>query len=99
MFFRKHILPWTSRDCFESEAEFTAWLQKKHKLFSDLRIIFILIAAVPLIVGYIMDLRPLMLVTIAPLLIVLAASAGLDQIEKLFPEPEPEEESEETKDE
>ena len=91
MFFRKHILPWTARDCFESEAQFTAWLQKKHKLFSDLRIIFVLIAAVPLIAGYIMDLQPLMLVAIAPLLVILAASAGLDQIEKLFPEPEPEE--------
>ena len=88
MFFRKHILPWTARGCFESEDQFTAWLRKKHKLFTDLRIVFILIAAVPLLVGYVTDLRPVMLVTIAPLLVVVAASAGLDQIEKRLPEQE-----------
>ena len=86
MFFRKHVLPWTAGDAFESEAAFQAFLKKKYKLFTDLRMIFIVIAAVPLIAGYVMDLRPLMLVTIVPLLIVLAASAGMDQIEKHLPE-------------
>lgn len=85
MFFRKHVLPWTAGDAFESEAAFQAFLKKKYKLFTDLRMIFIVIAAVPLIAGYVMDLRPLMLVTIVPLLIVLAASAGMDQIEKHLP--------------
>lgn len=86
MFFRKHVLPWTAGDAFESEVAFQAFLKKKYKLFTDLRMIFIVIAAVPLIAGYVMDLRPLMLVTIVPLLIVLAASAGMDQIEKHLPE-------------
>jgi len=88
LFFRKHFLPWTAGDTFDSEEAFQAFLKKKQKLCTDLRIIFVLIAAAPLIVGYIMDLRPLMLVTIAPLLVVLAATAGLDQIEKRLPQPE-----------
>jgi len=86
LFFRKHFLPWTAGDAFESEAAFRAFLQKKHKLFTDLRMIFIVIAAIPLIAGYVMDLRPVMLMTIVPLLVVLAATAGLDQIEKRLPE-------------
>ena len=73
MFFRKHFLPWAAGDCFDTEEAFRSWLQKKHRLFTNLRMIFIVIAALPLIAGYVLDLRPVMLITIAPLLIVLAA--------------------------
>ena len=82
MFFRKNFLPWTAEDCFDSEEAFRSWLAKKHKGLSNLRMLFVVLAAISLIVGYMMDLRPLMLVTIAPLLVVLVASAALDQIEK-----------------
>ena len=82
MFFRKHILPWTASDCFRSEAEFQTWLQKKVTFFTNLRIFFLAIAAVCLLPGYILDQRPLMLLTIAPLALVLLVSIALDQIEK-----------------
>lgn len=88
LFFRKHILPWTARAAFESDAAFQSFLKRKYKLFTDLRMVFIVIAAVPLILGYVMDVRPLMLVTIIPLLIVLAASVAMDQIEKQHSETE-----------
>ena len=87
MFFRKLFLPWTAEDCFETEEAFHRWLTAKHKRFTDLRMIFIVLAAIPLIAGYVLDLRPVMLVTIVPLLVVLAASAALDQIEKRIGDP------------
>ena len=82
MFFRKHFLPWTAREAFECEEAFQNFLKKKQKLFTDLRMIFIVLAAIPLIVGYVMDLRPVMLVTIIPLILVLALSMALDRMEK-----------------
>lgn len=85
MFFRKLFLPWTAGDAFDCEDAFQSFLKKKHRLYTDLRMIFIVLAAIPLIVGYVMDLRSVMLLTIAPLLLVLALSAGLDQMEKQLP--------------
>ena len=78
---QKHFLPWTAADRFETHEAFQAWLRKKHRLFTDLRMFFIVLAAIPLIVGYVMDLRPVMLVTILPLLIVLGLSMALDRME------------------
>ena len=85
MFFRKHFLPWTVGEAFEQEETFQNFLKKKYRLFTDLRMIAIVIAAIPLVVGYVMDLRPVMLVTIVPLLLVLALSMALDRMEKLLP--------------
>ena len=82
MFFRKHFLPWTAGEAFENEEAYQNFLKRKHKLFTDLRMIAIVIAAVPLIIGYVLNLRPIMLVTIVPLILVLALSMALDRVEK-----------------
>ena len=85
MFFRKLFLPWTAAAAFDQENAFLTFLQNKHRQFTNGRIIAIVIAAIPLILGYVLDLRPVMLLTIAPLLVVLALSVGLDRIEHQLP--------------
>lgn len=80
MFFRKYYLPWTARAQFSSEEDFQAWLQKRLKRFSDLRMGALVLAAAALIIGYVLDSRPLMLLTIAPLAAVLLLSCAMEKI-------------------
>ena len=79
--FQKHFLPWTAADRFETDEDFQTWLRKKHKLFTDLRMLFLVPAAIFLIAGYVLDRRPLMILTVAPLLLVLLLSAALEKTE------------------
>ena len=79
--FQKHFLPWTAADRFENGEAFQAWLRKKHKLFTDLRMLLLVPAAVFLIAGYVLDRRPLMVLTVVPLILVLLLSAALDKTE------------------
>ena len=82
MFFRKHLLPWTAEDCFETQDLFQAWLQQKLQAFSNLRMICLVLAAASLIVGYVLEQRPIMLLTILPLVLMLLATLALDAMEK-----------------
>ena len=78
---QKHFLPWTAADRFETHEAFQAWLRKKHRLFTDLRMLLLVPAAFFLIAGYVLDRRSLMILTVAPLLLVLLLSAALDKTE------------------
>lgn len=82
MFFKKWFLPWTAQEQFESTQQFQAWLKRQHKRFTDLRMVLLVLAAAALLAGYALDSRPVMLVTIAPLALLLLATMALDQIEK-----------------
>ena len=82
MFFRKLFLPWTAADCFPSEDAFFAWLRTCSKRFNDLRMICLFPAAGCLLAGYILDYRPVMLLTILPLVLVLLLSLAMDRIDR-----------------
>lgn len=82
MFFRKLFLPWTAVECFPSEDAFSAWLQVCSKRFNDLRMICLFPAVGCLLAGYMLDHRPLMLLTILPLVLVLLLSIALEQIDR-----------------
>lgn len=82
MFFRKLFLPWTLASQFETEAAFHTWLQACSTRYNTLRMICLIPAAICLLTGYVMDLRPIMLWTILPLTLVLLLSVAMDQIDK-----------------
>lgn len=84
MFFKKWYLPWLAADLFETEALYQQWLRKRHKHFTGLRMVFLVIAAFLLLAGYILDRRPFMLASIAPLLLVLLLTLALDRTEALL---------------
>lgn len=81
MFFRKHVLPWTAADAFDNDELFQQWLRRKHKAFTDCRIVFVLLASACLLGGYVLEQRPLMLLTIVPLVLMLLISTALDRTE------------------
>jgi len=82
LFIRKHILPWTAAACFKTDEAFYSWLQKKHRFYTNLRMIFLVLAAACLLPGYLLEQRPIMLLTAVPLALVLLVSMALEQIEK-----------------
>lgn len=84
MFFRKLFLPWTLAAQFETEAAFHAWLQICSTRYNNLRMICLIPAAICLLTGYVMDLRPIMLLTILPLTLVLLLSVAMDRIDRVL---------------
>ena len=84
MFFRKLFLPWTVSDQFSSAGDYQAWLNIRHKQLTDLRIFFLIPSAICLLVGYCMDLRPVMVLTVVPLALVLLISIMLEKTEAVM---------------
>ena len=82
MFLRKLFLPWTASQCFDSEDAFLSWLAGCQTRFYNWRMVCLLPAMLFLLAGYILDRRPIMLLTVIPLFLVLLLSIGLDRIEK-----------------
>lgn len=83
-FFRKYFVPWTAAGCFETEDRFQDWLRRRYKGFTDLRAVFLVLAVVCLLTGYIFARRPIMLLTILPLALVLLCTMALGKIEALM---------------
>ena len=81
MFFRKLFLPWTVSGCFETEDAFRAWLRRRWRVFTDLRMVVLAAAVLCLLAGYIAGRRPIMLLTIIPLVLVLLLSVALARME------------------
>ena len=79
-FFRKTILPWLAADCFDDPARYCSWLQRLQRLYGNLRMVLIVLAVVPLLIGYIVDRHSIMLLTILPLVLVLLLSVALERI-------------------
>ena len=82
MFLRKLFLPWTASQGFDSEDAFLSWLAGCQTRFYNWRMVCLLPAMLFLLAGYILDRRPIMLLTVIPLFLVLLLSIGLDRIEK-----------------
>ena len=84
MFFRKLFLPWTASQCFDSSDAFLSWLAGCQTRFYNWRMICLLPAMICLLAGYVLDRRPIMLLTVIPLMLVLLLSVALDRIEKVL---------------
>ena len=82
MSFRKYMFPWTAAEQFDTEAAFQDWLKTRSRAFTNLRMLCLIPAAICLLVGYVLDLRPVMLLTVVPLALVPLISIALDRIEK-----------------
>lgn len=83
---RKYVLPWTSADCFETEAQFQDWLRRRRRSFMDMRSVFLFLAAACLLAGHFLERRPIMLLTILPLVLVLLLTGGIGRMEALLGE-------------
>ena len=82
MFFRKHVLPWTAADRFDSEPAFGQWLRRRLKVFGDLRMVLLIAATGLLIVGYVMELRPVMLLSVLPLVLMVGLTLAIGKTEE-----------------
>jgi hypothetical protein len=80
---KKAWMPWTAADQFPSEEAFRQFLAKRLKRFDDLRVIALVLAAAFLIVGYVVDLRPIMLLTVLPLTATLLLTVAIGKTEAL----------------
>ena len=81
MFFRKHFFPWTLSDQFKTQEEFQDFLKVTQKQLINHRIFWLIPAAVCLLIGYCLDLRLIMILTVLPLTVVLLLSIALDRTE------------------
>ena len=51
-FMRKLFAPWTAGDCFDDLDDFYVFLLRRNKLLNAVRVVFFLIAAACLMLGY-----------------------------------------------
>lgn len=79
---RKAWMPWTAAALFPSKEAFGQWLQKRRKRFGDLRMVLLVVATALLLVGYVLDRRPVMLLCIVPLLLMLPLSLAISKTEQ-----------------
>lgn len=79
---RKAWLPWTAADDFPNQETFDQWLEHRTKRFHDLRLMFLAIATILLLVGYVLDRRPVMLMSVLPLALVLGLSLLIGKTEE-----------------
>lgn len=79
---RKAWLPWTAADQFPDREAFNLWLERRLKLFGDLRLLLLAAAAALLVVGYVLDRRPVMLASVLPLALVLGVSVLIGRTEE-----------------
>ena len=78
---KKAWMPWTAADQFPTEDAFRRFLQKRQKRFDDLRLVSLVLAAAFLIAGYVLELRPIMLLTVLPLAATLLLTVAISKIE------------------
>ena len=81
---RKAWMPWKAADQFSKEESWTQWLQQRLKVFGDLRMLFLVLATGLLIVGYVLDRRPVMLLAVLPLAVVLLLSLAIGKTEEIL---------------
>ena len=79
---RKAWLPWTAADRFDSESAFDQWLGCRLKVFGDLRMILLVAATGLLIVGYVLELRPVMLLSVLPLALMVGLTLAIGKTEE-----------------
>ena len=78
---RKAWAPWAAAEQFTSEEAFADWLGHRLKVFGDIRMILLVLATGLLIVGYVLDRRPVMLLSVIPLALVLLLTLAIGKTE------------------
>ena len=80
-FFQLWCIPWTARQYFTDAAQFQRHLACCRRVAQATRTLCLLLAAVLLLGGYFLNRRPLMVLTVVPLLLILGLTAAMEQIE------------------
>ena len=84
-FFRKLFAPWTAEVCFDDSDDFYAFLLRRNKILNALRVVFFLIAAVCLMLGYAFEPQPYNAIAVGALVLALGLSLVIIQNEKQLP--------------
>ena len=79
---QKAWMPWTAADQFPTEEAFGRWLERRAKVFGDIRMILLILASAALIVGYVLDRRPVMLLSILPLALMILLTLAITKTEE-----------------
>ena len=79
---RKAWMPWKTENHFPSQEAWDQWLQRRLKVFGDLRMVFLVLATALLLVGYVIDCRPVMLISVLPLGLVLLLTLAVGKTEE-----------------
>ena len=84
-FMRKLFAPGTAGDCFDDLDVFYAFLLHRNKVLNVVRVVFFLIAAVCLMLGYAFEPQPYNSVAVGALVLALGLSLVIIQNEKQLP--------------
>mgnify|MGYP004629502603 FL=1 len=84
-FFRKLFAPWTAEVCFDDSDDFYAFLLRRNKILNAVRVVFFLIAAVCLMLGYAFEPQPYNAIAVGALVLALGLSLVIIQNEKQLP--------------
>ena len=84
-FFRKLFAPWTAEACFDDPDDFYDFLLRRNRILNAARVVFFLIAAVCLMLGYAFEPQPYNAVAVGALVLALGLSLCIIQNEKQLP--------------
>lgn len=83
-FLRKWLTPWAASDLFSEEAAFAQFLSRRHRSAQSWRMLWLVVAAGCLLLGVVLDRRPIQLLTAVPLLLVLACTVAMERMEAVM---------------
>ena len=84
-FFCKLFAPWTAERFFDDPDDFYAFLLRRNRTLNAIRVVFFLIAAACLMLGYAFDPQPYNAVAVGALVLALGVSLVIIQNEKQLP--------------
>ena len=84
-FFRKLFAPWTAEACFDELDDFYDFLLRRNKALNAVRVVFFLIAAACLMLGYAFEAQPYNSIAVGALVLALGLSLVIIQNEKQLP--------------
>ena len=85
-FLVKLFAPWKAEACFDDLDAFYAFLLRRNKALNAVRVVFFLIAAVCLMLGYAFEPKPYNPCAVAALVLALGLSLAIIQNEKQLPD-------------
>jgi len=81
---RKAWMPWTAADQFSAEEDYIRCLNRRLKVFGDLRMVLLVAATGLLVVGYVLSIRPVMLLAMLPLALMLPLTLAVSKTEEVL---------------
>ena len=84
-FLCKLFAPWTAERFFDDLDKYFAFLLRRNRTLNTVRVVFFLIAAVCLMLGYAFDPQPYNAIAVAALVLALGLSLVIIQNEKQLP--------------